>query len=314
MVHADITITGGGQLLDGAMEHFQLVGRGRQFMAVDPPLGQETLGQVGVVEDRESIRLQVDHFVDRARKVFRCLLGQAVDQVDVDRAELQGPRRLDHRAGFLQALQAIDRPLHIRVEVLQADTDPVEAQFAEQAHGRPVGLPRVDLDAVVAGIVVQQVEVPTQAAHQLAQFVMTEEGRRPAAEVQLLDFLVRVQVAGHQLDFLLQALQVGLGPATVLGDDLVAGAVVADVRAERHMHIQRQRSQGLAAVAQGMQQVEGADLAVELHGGGIGGVARSREVVAVDQIRVPTNGVEHAGVPPDWLQCPESRGWAWNAS
>lgn len=115
--------------------------------------------------------------------------------------------------------------------------------------------------------------------------------------MQLFNRLFRVEVAGHQLNLLLKALQVGVGATTVLGDHLVAGAVVADVRAERHMHIQRQWSHGLAAFAQGMEQVEGADLAVELYGGGVGRVARSCQVVAMNQIGIPTNGVEHAGVP-----------------
>ncbi|MNQ78217.1 hypothetical protein D3C85_931210 [compost metagenome] len=254
-----------------------------------------------IVEHREPVRLQADDFFNGAGEIFRGLLGQPVDQVDIDRAELQGARRIDHRAGFLQTLQAIDRALHRRIEVLQADADPVETQFAQQAHGRPVGFTRVDLDAVIAGLVLQQIEMLAQVRHQLAQLVVAEKGRRAAAKVQLLDFLGRVEVAGDQLDFLLQPLQVGQGATTILGDDLVAGAVVANVRAERHMHVERQRAQGLAAVAQGMKQVEGADLTVKLHGRRIRGVARPRQVVAADQIRVPTNGVEHAGIPPDRL-------------
>ncbi len=122
----------------------------------------------------------------------------------------------------------------------------------EQPHGRPVGLAGVDLDAVVAGIIIQQIEVFAQVSHQLTQFVVAEKRRRTAAKVQLLHRLSRVEVAGDHLDFLLQALQVGLGAATVLGDHLVAGAVVADVGAERHMHVQRQWARGLAAVAQGV--------------------------------------------------------------
>ena len=140
-----------------------------------------------------------------------------------------------------------------------------------------------------------------QACHHLAQFIVAEKRWRTAAEMQLLNGLLRVEVAGHQLDLLLQALQVGLGAPPVLGDHLVAGAVVANVGAERHMHIQRQWPHGLAAVTQGVEQVEGADLAVKLYGGGVGRVARPRQVVAVNQICVPTNGVEHAGGPPDWL-------------
>ncbi|VVN48064.1 hypothetical protein PS659_06046 [Pseudomonas fluorescens] len=138
--------------------------------------------------------------------------------------------------------------------------------------------------------------------HQLTQFVVAEKGWRAAPEVQLLDFLRGVEVTGDQLDFLFQTLQIRLRPPAILGDDLVAGAVVANVRAERHVHVQRQRTLGLAAVAQGMKQVEGADLAVELHGSRIRGVAGPRQVITADQIGVPTNGVEHhAGIPPDWL-------------
>jgi len=151
--------------------------------------------------------------------------------------KLQGPGSVDHRTGFFQALQAIDRSLHRRVKVLQADADPIETQFAQQSHGRPIGLARVDFDAVVAGIVVQQIEVFAQVRHQLAQFVVAEKGRRAATEVQLLDFLCGVEVAGDQLDFLFQALQIRLRPAAILGDDLVAGAVVADGVAERNMHV-----------------------------------------------------------------------------
>ncbi len=115
--------------------------------------------------------------------------------------------------------------------------------------------------------------------------------------MQLLDALGRIQVAADQLDLLFQALQVDMGATTVLGDDFVAGAVVADVRAERHMHVQRQRSHRLAAVAQGVEQVEGTHLAGKLRRSRVRGVARPRYVVAADQVRVPTNGVEHAGVP-----------------
>jgi len=104
---------------------------------------------VRVVEHRQAIGLQADHFLDGAGKGFGRLLGQAVDQVDIDRAKLQGARGIDHGPGLFQALQAIDRPLHVRVKVLQADADTVEAQFTQQAHGRPVGFPRVYFDTVV---------------------------------------------------------------------------------------------------------------------------------------------------------------------
>ena len=197
------------------------------------------------------------------------MLGQAVDQVDIHRAKLQGMCRFNDGAGFFKALQAIDGALYLRVEILNTDADPIEAQFAKQAHGRPVGFPGINLDAVVTGVVVEQVEMLAQVRHQLAQFVMTEECRGAAAQMQLFDLLPRVEVAGNHLDFLLQTLQVGQGPPSILGNDLVAGAVVANVRAERYMHIQRQRPHSLAAVAQSMQQVKRPDLGLELHRSGV---------------------------------------------
>lgn len=123
-----------------------------------------------------------------------------------------------------------------------------------------------------------------QLGHQLAQLIVAEERRGTAAKVQLFYALGGVQVAADQLDFLFQALQVGVGAAAVLGDDLVAGAVVANVRAERYVHVQRQRPQGLAAVAQGVEQVEGTHLAAELRRRGVRGVAWSRQVVTADKI------------------------------
>jgi len=81
--------------------------------------------------------------------------------------------------------------------------------------------------------------VLAQATHDLAQFIVAEKRRGAAAEVQLFYRLLGVEVAGYLLDFLLQAQQIGVRAATVLGDDLVAGAVVANIRAERHVHIQR---------------------------------------------------------------------------
>ncbi|MNQ77702.1 hypothetical protein D3C85_925860 [compost metagenome] len=99
--------------------------------------------------------MQLDHLLDRARETLDALLGQAVDQVDVDRAKLQGTGCFDDGAGLVQALQAVDGALYHRVEVLYADADPVEAQLTQQAHGRPVGFAGVDFDAVVARVIVQ---------------------------------------------------------------------------------------------------------------------------------------------------------------
>ncbi len=250
-----------------------------------------------VIEHRQTIWLQRDDLVHRARETVRSLQRKAVYQVDVNRAELQGARRFDDGAGFVHALQAIDGALHQGVEVLHAQADAVEAQFTQQAHGRPVGLAGVDFDAVIAGVVVHQGKMLAQMRHQLTQFDMAEKSRRATTEVQLLDDLTAIDMAGDHLDFLLQTLQIGLRAAPVLGDDFIAGAVVANVGAERDVHVQRQRAHGLAAFTQRVQQIERTHLIMKLQSSGVGRITRSCQIVAADEFRIPTNVVEHAGIP-----------------
>nr|GFD58896.1 hypothetical protein [Tanacetum cinerariifolium] len=58
--------------------------------------------------------------------------------------------------------------------------------------------------------------------------------------MQLLNHLTTVDMASDRLDLLFQSLQIDLSAAAILGDDLVAGAVVANVGAERDVHVQGQ--------------------------------------------------------------------------
>ncbi|MNJ54510.1 hypothetical protein D3C77_499520 [compost metagenome] len=167
------------------------------------------------------------------------LFRKTVEQINVDRAVLQGPGRLDDGPCLFQALQAVDGQLHLGIQRLHAEADPVETQLTQQAHGRPIGLAGVDFNAVVAVVVFEQVEMGAQAGHQPAQFVMAEERGGAAAEMQLLDALLRPQVAGHHGDFFFQVVQVEPGSATVLGDHFVRGAVVAKVGAEWQVQVER---------------------------------------------------------------------------
>jgi hypothetical protein len=93
-----------------------------------------------------------------------------------------------------------------------------------------------DFDRILAAV--EQAEVLPGRRHQLAHLVVREEGRRAAAPVQLDDVVRAVEVLALQVELLGQVLQV-LGRAPViLGDDLVAGAVIADGVAERDMEVQ----------------------------------------------------------------------------
>ena len=126
---------------------------------------------------------------------------------------------------------------------------------------------------------------------------MTEKRGGTASNVQLFDDLFRAQVAGDQLDLLFETLQVGESAAPVLGDDLVATAVVAGVGTEWQMHVQRQRMHGQAAAAQRVKEVEGSDLVVELGRCRIRRITRANLIVTTDQVGIPANGVEHVVFP-----------------
>ncbi|EXI65287.1 MAG: hypothetical protein AW08_03335 [Candidatus Accumulibacter adjunctus] len=237
VVHADEDVARCGHLLDGKRQDLQTAVGRRHVRFEDAPLRLEEARQMGIVVDRDAVRAGVDDAFERAAKAGDGLPRQAVDQIDADRLEATGARRIDHRTGFRLALQPIHRLLHAGIEILHADAHAIEAEFAEQGDGRLVHLARIDLDRVLATL--DQPEVPAGRGHQLAHLVMRQEGRCAAAPVQLRHLLVAaLEAAALQCQFARQVFQVLGGAAMVLGDDLVAGAVVADGVAERDVEVQ----------------------------------------------------------------------------
>src|SRR6185312_15472392 len=150
---------------------------------------------------------------------------QTIDQVDTRRTERGGMGGVEYRAGLFETLDAIDRLLHHRIEILDAHRDAVEAQLAQRAHVVAVGEARVDLDAVFAILRVTEAEVPRQRFHQLAHLRGIEEIRRATAEMQLAHRPVAIEQRRDQLDLAIQALEIALGLGRVVRDDPVAAAV-----------------------------------------------------------------------------------------
>ncbi len=142
---------------------------------------------------------------------------------------------VDHEAGLLLALDAVDGLLHVGVEVLDADAHAVEAQLGEQRDGGLITLRGSTSMEYFA--IRDQREVLAHDAHQLAQLVVGQEGRRAAAQVQLQDFPRAIEAGHLEIHFLFKVSQVLCRAAVILGDDLVAGAVVADRIAERDVEV-----------------------------------------------------------------------------
>ncbi len=81
---------------------------------------------------------------------FRRTVRQAVNQIDADGFEPRFTRRNDDYNGFFVTLDAVDRRLHFRVEILNADAHTVEAKSAEHEDGVAADFARVDFDGVFA--------------------------------------------------------------------------------------------------------------------------------------------------------------------
>jgi hypothetical protein len=103
--------------------------------------------------------------------------------------------------------------------------------------------------------------------------------------VQLLDLRAALDQAADDVDLAAEVTDVLRRAPVILGDDLVAGAVVADRVAERDVHVQRQRGLRPLVVAcvERVDVVLGGDAGMETVGSGIRGVARTEPVVFLHQ-------------------------------
>ena len=300
MVHADIVVAGVAQHRERVGQHGQLFRRTRQLGAQDAALRLEAGRQVGVGIERDAIGAQLLDLLQRMAEGFGRLLGQAVDQVDVDRLEADLARGLHQREHLLGRLHAMDRLLHRRIEVLHAEAQPVEAEPIQmlQALGRDGA--RIDLDRELATR--GQVEMALDHVEQVGELDVAQESRRATAQVQLRHLVTSAEMLDLQLELAREVAQVFGRLAVVLGDDLVAGAVVAQRLAEGDMHIERERQRHRAGPA----LLERLDIVVatkgldEAVGGRVRGVARPRHIEAPEKLLV--DGMAHGRILQVWMR------------
>ena len=177
------------------------------------------------------------------------------------------------------------RELHLRIEVLDSEAQPVEPHLPQPCQPLPTHGTRVDLDRILAvGI---QLEMLPQELHEPRQLVIRKKRGRAAAQVQLAHGQALAATLGVQLHLAPEVVQIPHGPAVVTRDHLVAGAVVAHRLAEWHMHIQRDRrdaGRGMRGpLTQGLEVVSLAKTAGEPVGCGKRGIARAAHIKAAQQ-------------------------------
>ncbi|MNT01588.1 hypothetical protein D3C72_1360600 [compost metagenome] len=155
-------------------------------------------------------------------------------------------------------------------------------------------------------VTVVEVECLAQAGHQFSQLLVAQIGRRAAPQVQLRQLAAAIKQRPLQGNFTLEVAQV-LGCAMgFAGNDLVAGAVVTQALAERNVDVRRQGLGHLRLITglHGVQVVIERKGLMKLGRGGIGGVARPRTIVFLDQGAVEFKGWHRDRPTHDWRSNP----------
>ena len=209
--------------------------------------------------------------------------------------EARVARRLHELRGLLHALDPADRLLHVRVEILHAHRDPVEAELRERLDLRARRDRRVDLDRLLA--VLREVEAAREDLVAALELLLVEEGGRPAAPVELGDGAPAGQPLRDELDLLVEELEVGLGAGAVVRGDDVAAAEPAHLAAERDVDVDRER----AALGVGEREVllvlPRPERVLPLGRGRVARVPRAGTVVLLDELPGAGSGSRRSSLP-----------------
>ena len=145
----------------------------------------------------------------------------------------QADGALDH----LERLDAADGLLHMRVEVLHAEADAIEARAGKREREIAVDVARIEFDRDFG--VRGEIEMAAQGIGQFAQPFAAQQARRAAAPMGVDDLACgrglgdHVDFAGERLGISVERLVLARGPG-------VAAAIGAELAAIGHMEIERQ--------------------------------------------------------------------------
>ena len=186
--------------------------------------------------DGDPVRPKLDHLLERAPESGDGLQRQAVDQVDVDRAEPGRAGADEHVLRLLERLHAMDRLLDVGREILDPRRQAVEPESAQRLEVRRVGRAGIDLDADLR--VAREREPLGDRGHEARELERGVVRRRAAAPVELRQRAPARQVAGEQVDLLEQVAEIVPRDAVVRRDHDVAAAVEAALAAERQVRVE----------------------------------------------------------------------------
>ena len=237
-----------------------------------------------VAEQGDALRRQRERLLGAAAHVVDALARQAVHQIEIEVGDARLAQRRDGARDLLVGLDAADRLLHVRREILHAEAGAVDAEADQDARERAVDMARIELDRVLAQA--REIERLLEPGDDPGEVQAAERGRRAAAPVQVRHRM-RADALGDEADLGDQHGGVGVD-RLLLADRLgVAAAIEAELAAERDVQIERERRARGQLGEPGRVGV-GPDVLGKMRRGRIGGVAR--HVLLGENVRLHPGG------------------------
>ena len=184
MVHADVQVASFEELEQAGAENLEFLHAFWKVCGEGPLLLLEP-GHVRVAEEGDAIGREFENLVHGVGEAVRRLVGQAVDQIDIDAVEAELAGGEEQIAGHFERLNAMDGFLHIGVKILDAHAKAIEAELAESFEMFEGGDARVDLDANFG--IRREMEIFTREAEEVFDLGGRQIGWCATAPVKLDD-------------------------------------------------------------------------------------------------------------------------------
>jgi len=248
-------------------------------------------GYVGVTEKSDAVGSEFEDLIDGVGESFCGLVGEAVDEVDVDAIEAEIAGGLDEIAGELERLDAMNCFLNERMKILDAHAEAVETELAESFEMLAAGDAGIDFDADFS--VGRESEMFAREAVQIFDLRRSEIGGSAAAPVELDDRAIFGDATADALRFALEDFEVRRCDALVFLDDDVACAEKAKALAKGKVHVEGDRGFGGICLFVDFFEVGGAEGVVPNRRGGVAGVAWAGAIVTGEEFFADAKLIAH---------------------
>src|SRR5690348_6169583 len=281
VVHADIEVASLDELQQTGSKNLEFLHAFRQVRSKGPLLLLEP-GDVGVAEEGDAVGRQRQDLIDGSREAIGGLVGQTVNEVDVDAVEAERSCEGNEIAGDFVGLDAVNGFLDFGVEILDAHAEAIEAEAAKGLDVSAGGDTRIDFDADFG--VGRERKMSASKREKVFDLRRRKIGGSAAAPVELDNGTRARHAASNASNFFFQGVKVGRRGFMILLDDDVAGAEEAQAFAEGNVHVERNGRAGAIGLLVEFFEVRRAEGIVPDGSGGVTGVARAGTVVASEEL------------------------------